>query len=119
MSVLRKVEFRYNAATAYGKSWQWRLAVAKDLNLRTVQNWARDDDKGVPDDIYRHVANIKHIIVEEDVKDKIGDLVDRLKALGLDEHVIAAQLHTVADRLSPPELRPRDVVSKQKSLSTP
>ncbi len=113
-SVLRKPEFRTNAAVAYGKSWQWRLAVAHGLNLRTVQNWAKPDDKPIPEDIYRHVTGQKSIIDDQHVEHRIAVLVGQLKALGLEDHVIAAQLHAAADKLSPPDLKPRDVVTKVK-----
>lgn len=108
MSKLRRFSFRSCAAEAYGKTWQWRLAVAQDLSLRSVQSWAAKDDDRVPDDVYAHVSHAYETLTEDKTDERIMAFAQRLKdELGLNEHVIAAQLHRVADTLSPPEKTPR------------
>lgn len=106
MSELRDIEFRSCATTAYGKNWQWRLAIAKDIHLRTVQSWALKATDRVPEPIYNHVRSMRDTIEGERVGQTIQDVVDQLRRLGLNDHVIAAQLHAAGDRLSPPKMAP-------------
>jgi hypothetical protein len=118
MSVLRDIEFRSCAQRAYGKNWQWRLAIAKGIHLRTVQSWALKATERVPEPIYAHVRSMRNLIEHEGVDEQIEHVVDRLRKLGLNDHVIAAQLHAFGDRLSPPGLAPAGA-PKPKNRSVP
>ena len=66
---------------------------------------------------YVDLPQITDIIEQDQVSRTIAELVQNLRNLGLDDHVIAAQLHMKADALSPPELTPRDVVRKSKKAA--
>ena len=107
MSELRDIEFRSAAKASYGKNWQWRLAVARNLNLRTVQTWAAKPTEKVPELVYDHVRTTAAIIRDEGVGNRIATLVQSLRELDLSDHVIAAQLHAAADELSDPSIVPQ------------
>lgn len=115
MGDLQTRDFRGLAAGVFGKNWQWRLAVARGFNLRTVQNWAAG--RPVPDAVRAELSHITDVIEQDQVSRTIAELVQNLRNLGLDDHVIAAQMHMKADALSPPELTPRDVVRKPKKAA--
>ncbi|SDH22313.1 hypothetical protein [Bosea robiniae] len=107
MGKLRDIEFRSAATQAYGKNWQWRLAVARNYNLRTVQTWAAKPTENVPEEAYAHVRSARDLIEDYKVADSIKALTDELQALGLNPHVVAAQLHAAADKLSDPGAVPK------------
>lgn len=73
-----------------------------------MQSWAAKDDDRVPDDIYSHVSHAYVTLTEDRTEERIMEFAERLKdELGLNKHIIAAQLHRVADTLSPPKETPR------------
>lgn len=92
--------FRIHASGAYGKGWQWRMAVARGLNLRTVANWAAGKTAPPPE----LVSNLKGIharITELGAREDIELLVSNLIANGADRHAVAALLEEQAHKLSP------------------
>lgn len=107
MGVLRDLEFRSCAKQAYGRNWQWRMALDRDVNLRTVQSWAARPSDEVPEDAYAHVRSLRELLDHEEVAKQLADLVAVLRRAGISDHVIAGQLLNKADELSSPDLVPR------------
>lgn len=92
--------FRAHAAGAYGKGWQWRMAVARGLNLRTVANWAAGNTLP-PEELLTHLRHVYAVVSETAAEDRIARFVGELIADGVDRHALAALLEEQAEKLSP------------------
>lgn len=92
--------FRIHASGAYGKGWQWRMALARGLNIRTVANWAAGWT-APPPELVAHLKSIHSRITELGAREDIELLVANLIANGADKHAIAALLEEQAHKLSP------------------
>lgn len=104
--------FRIHASGAYGKGWQWRMALARGLNLRTVANWAAGKT-APPNDLIAHLVGVHNTLTELDAWTEISVLADNLIRQGADKHAIAALLEEKARHLSPREGVPAGVVAKK------
>ena len=92
--------FRLHASGAYGKGWQWRMALARGLNLRTVANWAAGHT-APPRELIDHLVGVHNTLTELDAYDTMSRVADDLIANGANPHAIAALLEEKAQKLSP------------------
>jgi hypothetical protein len=92
--------FRIHASGAYGKGWQWRMALARGLNLRTVANWAAGWT-APPPELIAHLVGVHNRITELGAREEIDLLVDNLISNGANPHAVAALLEEKANKLSP------------------
>lgn len=92
--------FRIHASGAYGKGWQWRMALARGLNLRTVANWAAGWT-APPKELISSLVSIHNRLTELSAREEIDLVVGNLIANGADKHAIAALLEEKAESLSP------------------
>lgn len=92
--------FRVHASGAYGKGWQWRMALARGLNLRTVANWAAGKSLPPPD-LVSHLKHVYAVVSETGAEDRIARFAGELIAEGVDRHALAALLEAHAEKLSP------------------
>ncbi len=119
MGIVRDLEFRSCAKQAYGPSWQWRMAIDLDVNLRTVQAWAAKPSDSVPEEAYARVRSLRAQLDQLEVAKDIKELTARLQGLGLSDHVIAGQLLNAAEKLSPPHLVPRGAPPPKEKKRVP